>query len=376
MNRTERFLALAVALCAACSSSSSSPPGEEGGACMPPVSSGCASCLSAQCATESATANSACAAVSACYCACDLGDICCAGRCAGDVNFSCVTAAEGLASCAQSSCSTACAVTASGACSGDASAPEASEASPVDSTTPVDSGQDSTVTAEAGVEAGTDAPKDTGGDSQDAGPDVASEASSDAGLEAASDAASEASADAGCGTTSLILNGGFECPSLGGSGYATYSNDQTIDGWTVVGATGNVAPVVAGFMQETFTFDAEEGSQWLDLTGTTNTATGVSQAVPTAIGVSYSLSFWVSNVVDPTGIFGTTSTVDLQINGTQVLQAVNTMGASSVTQVWQQYSYQFTATSSSTTIAFINADPSNDTSNGLDGVSLVEVTDQ
>jgi hypothetical protein len=37
---------------------------------------------------------------------------------------------------------------------------------------------------------------------------------------------------------------------------------------------------------------------------------------------------------------------------------------------WKQFTYSFTASSASTTIGFVNLDPGNDNSNGLDLVSL------
>jgi hypothetical protein len=45
----------------------------------------------------------------------------------------------------------------------------------------------------------------------------------------------------------------------------------------------------------------------------------------------------------------------------------------SASQVWKRLSLTFTAAKSKTKIAFINGDPSSDTHNGLDGISLVTV---
>jgi hypothetical protein len=89
--------------------------------------------------------------------------------------------------------------------------------------------------------------------------------------------------------------------------------------------------------------------------------------------MQYTLSFWVGNTFDPGGIYGTTSTVDVYlggINGTLIDSATN---SSTVTGslTWQQFSVSFTATGASTTLDFINGDPANDNSNGLDNVVLV-----
>jgi hypothetical protein len=136
----------------------------------------------------------------------------------------------------------------------------------------------------------------------------------------------------------------------------------------VTGANGNVAVVSGTFTQNGFDFPAEAGNQWLDLTGVSNTATGVTQSVTTVSGASYILTFWVGNVYDPGGIFGTTSTVDVSADGTQIKAATNSeMGT---TQMWKKFKVHLTASSTSTSITFLNGDPSNDTNNGLDGISL------
>lgn len=167
----------------------------------------------------------------------------------------------------------------------------------------------------------------------------------------------------------LISNGSFESPVVTAGSFQLFSTGGTFSGWSVVGATGNVAIVSGSFTQNGFSFPAEDGAQWLDLTGISNTATGIQQTIATTSGQQYDLSFWVGNVSNPGGIFGTTSTVDLELNGTKVLTVTNS-NANGQTQAWQQFTFSFMATSSSTTLAFLNADPSNDTSNGIDNIVL------
>ena len=43
------------------------------------------------------------------------------------------------------------------------------------------------------------------------------------------------------------------------------------------------------------------------------------------------------------------------------------------TQVWEKFTTSFTATGSSTTLDFLNADPAGDNSNGLDNINLTAV---
>jgi Protein of unknown function (DUF642) len=169
--------------------------------------------------------------------------------------------------------------------------------------------------------------------------------------------------------TNLIINGGFEQPNVG-SDYKLFSTGQHFDGWTVVGATGNVAPISGAYTQNGFTFDSQSGKQWLDLTGLSNTATGVNQTVATTQGARYNLTFWVGNVVDPGGIFGTSSTVEVYVDGRRLETAVNAKGAGSKVQVWQEFNATFAAESARTSMEFINGDPSSDNSDGLDSVSL------
>jgi hypothetical protein len=168
----------------------------------------------------------------------------------------------------------------------------------------------------------------------------------------------------------LIKDGGFEKPATPSGSFTEYSQGQSFGPWSVVGASGNVATVAGGFMQNGFDFKAKSGHAWLDLTGVSNSATGVAQTVKTTPGSSYTLSFWVGNVYDPNGIFGTTSTVNVFNGSTMLLSATNAK-MSATTQVWQHFSVTFVASTARTVLSFINGDPSNDTNDGLDDVNLV-----
>jgi choice-of-anchor C domain-containing protein len=176
-------------------------------------------------------------------------------------------------------------------------------------------------------------------------------------------------------TAGLITNGSFESPVVPVGGFTSYASGSTlITGWTVVGAAGGVAVVNGTFAQECCTFPAEDGAQWLDLTGlNSNSVEGVEQTIATTAGTSYTVSFWIGNTYDPNGIFGTTSTVDVLMGGLSgsLLGAFTNSSTTPGTLVWQQFTTSFTASGSSTTLDFLNADPANDNSNGLDNVSVV-----
>jgi Protein of unknown function (DUF642) len=172
-------------------------------------------------------------------------------------------------------------------------------------------------------------------------------------------------------TTNLIKNGSFEKPVVPVGGYQSFAKGQTFTGWRVVGAAGAVAIVSGHYQQGGFTFNAKAGAQWMDLTGYgSNTKTGVARSVATTSGTSYHLTFWVGNVYDPGGPLGVSSTIKVYVNGTLKLTATNSMRPANHKQAWKEFTLTIKATSSDTTISFINADPSTDNSNGLDAVQL------
>jgi hypothetical protein len=147
-------------------------------------------------------------------------------------------------------------------------------------------------------------------------------------------------------------------------------------GWKVVGATGNILVISGTYQGNGFTFPAARGSQWVDLTGAdSNTATGVQQTVATTAGTAYTLTFYIGNLYDPGGTDGTTSTVNVLVDGDQVFTGTNSRGKGQTKLVWQKFTTTIAATSAHTTIAFINGDSSSDNVNGLDAISLVAQAD-
>jgi len=174
--------------------------------------------------------------------------------------------------------------------------------------------------------------------------------------------------------SSLIANGGFETDVVPVGSYTSFGCGPTITSWTVLCPSGSEVAIVSGsFTQFGFSFPAQEGAQWLDLTGaSSNAGEGVEQTVATSAGTVYDLSFWVGNVSNPGGPFGTTSTAEVDING--VFAGLFSNSGGTTTQTWQQFTLQILATGGSTTIAFFNRDFPSDNSNGLDNVSLNAVS--
>lgn len=176
----------------------------------------------------------------------------------------------------------------------------------------------------------------------------------------------------------LIDNGSFETttPTVTAGNFVNFPSGSTgLTDWTVVGPNGTeVSAINTTFSQDGISFDAEDGNNWLDLTGdnTNSDAEGVSQTVATTIGDAYTLSFYVGNVYDPLGAFGTTSTVNVSENGTSLGAFENSCTTCTTQLQWQLLTTTFTATTTSTTLQFLNGDPTSDNSNGLDNVSLVD----
>ena len=169
----------------------------------------------------------------------------------------------------------------------------------------------------------------------------------------------------------LIKNRSFERPIVTPGTYEKFFTGETLMNWNVIGDPGSVTLVSGTFSEEGFDFPAKEGIQWLDLTGNSQTSTGVSQTVSTTPGAAYTLSFWVGNVYDPHGGFGIRSTVIVQVDGQQVYTATTSRGKGKTAMTWRHFATTIVATSLQTTIAFLNGDPPNDTANGLDAVTLV-----
>jgi hypothetical protein len=166
----------------------------------------------------------------------------------------------------------------------------------------------------------------------------------------------------------VLKNGSFEKPVVPDGSYQLFNTGDKFNGWTVVGDPGNIAIVSADFSY-CVALPAKKGVQFIDLTGTSDTATGLQTKVKTETGSTYSLTFYVGNIVGG-GNCGTTSTVNLLIDGVPIASFTNKAGKKSDKQVWKKFSTEFTAENTTTTIAFINGDPSDDTANGLDAVSV------
>lgn len=116
-------------------------------------------------------------------------------------------------------------------------------------------------------------------------------------------------------------------------------------------------------------FNAENGNQSLDLTGTGDQGdNGISQTVATIPGTRYLLTFYVGHSDDHYAIsYSGPTTIGLGINGLNVASFVNS--ADTLNQInWALESYDFLATTSFTTVSFYTLNTNNFA--GLDNVDL------
>jgi len=178
-----------------------------------------------------------------------------------------------------------------------------------------------------------------------------------------------AMADAG---PNLITNGSFETPLVPAGKFTNFAGGSTdITGWTVAGLEASV--VHSTFTSFLIQFTASDGLQWLDLTGFLASAgETVKQAVPTVIGKRYHLSFAVGNVFNRYGIYGTTSTVAVTVNGVPLGTFTNSCTTCTTRLNWENFTVSFVADGPTAVIEFLNRDPVTDNCNGLDNVVLTE----
>jgi len=182
-------------------------------------------------------------------------------------------------------------------------------------------------------------------------------------------------AGSGVQAQNLIVNGSFEKPAVPVGDFTTYATGSTFTGWKVVGARGNVGVTSNQFVARGFNMPAQSGSQWIDLSGTADlTNVGVQQTVATTPGVKYILNFSVGNVFDDSGPFGTSSRVDVFLNGMLATSAISFLG-DNANMAWESFSFEFVAASAKTTVTFMDADPQGDQICGLDSVSLRAAAD-
>ena len=176
----------------------------------------------------------------------------------------------------------------------------------------------------------------------------------------------------------LVVDGGFELPFAGpggvDTGYTDFLLGQTIDSvWTVIGSNNSDVSVIPATETSGHggTFNVQEGSQALDLTGDfdNGVAMGVKQSISTIAGEQYALTFYVGNFTSLDGAGRGAATVVVRLDGSVFQTASNTSSTRGVVD-WQLFTYDFTASGANTTLDFINGTAGGVLFNGLDNVQV------
>jgi hypothetical protein len=166
-------------------------------------------------------------------------------------------------------------------------------------------------------------------------------------------------------------NGDFKRPQPQHGSFVVMDSGQRFGGWRVVGDPGNVAWVSGAYRHNGFSFFAPVTQQqtsvsWVNLAGPSQSATGIAHfPVATTVGQTYTLTFYVGNIYDTVGLYGTSSTLAVYENDTLLGTATNSDGAGTTVENWKQFSMSFVADAPYTTIAFINMDRPGDQNCGL-----------
>ncbi len=166
---------------------------------------------------------------------------------------------------------------------------------------------------------------------------------------------------ASAANAATIINGGFETGTANpGGGFVTVAggpSTTTINGWKVGGGS---VDYIGGYWQ------AQEGARSIDLAG--SALGSIEQAIATIIGQGYTVTYWVARNPDG-GITPRTGFVD--VGGAQTLITFGNGASTKANMLWEQRSYNFVATGTTTNLRF-SADPA--TSNSAFGLALDNVS--
>ena len=156
-----------------------------------------------------------------------------------------------------------------------------------------------------------------------------------------------------------IVNGSFETGTNPGGSFTTVAggNSTTITGWTVGGAS---VDYIGGLWQ------AQDGNRSIDLAGSGNGS--IMQNIMTDIGTQYIVSYWIARNPDG-GVNPRTGFID--VGGTPTQFTFTGVGTTRGAMGWEQKTYSFTATSSTTALRF-SSDPA--TSGNVFGPALDNVS--
>ena len=176
----------------------------------------------------------------------------------------------------------------------------------------------------------------------------------------------------------VIVNGGFEFPSIGNTfyqNYGTFTNNPyagpSFQGWSIPTNNVDIVNPMVGWGASAF-----QGSQILDLVGYGSTG-AVSQSFTTTIGQTYQLTFAYSD--NPGSGFTSQSAAQAAVlvlgagNGSLLSTTISHDNAVSGNLNWTLYSGTFVANSESTTLNFNTLFGQNNGGIMLDAVAVSAV---
>lgn len=145
-------------------------------------------------------------------------------------------------------------------------------------------------------------------------------------------------------STNLLINGGFEHPASNFVNYLAPGGFTGITGWTTTGNGVHWMTEALGY------FTDPTGKDAVDLADYARANGGIKQSFATTTGARYAVSFagmTFQNAGNPDGEGEITVLIDAV-----ELQTYALVNHSSASNAWQTFSFNFTATSSTTTLEF------------------------
>ncbi len=156
-----------------------------------------------------------------------------------------------------------------------------------------------------------------------------------------------------------LSNGSFEIGNCTSPTNCTVDVDSTtIAGWDIV--SGNVDYI-------TGLWEASDGDRSVDLSG--NRAGAIAQTIQTIPGASYKVVFDMAG--NPDG-GSNIKRLEVTAGSTTEVRTFNTSGKTREAMGWEQRSFSFTATDTTTTLRFATADGESDFGPVIDNIRIVE----
>ena len=176
-----------------------------------------------------------------------------------------------------------------------------------------------------------------------------------------------------CSQANLISNGSFESgsfdPHYDSDTMIVFPGDSVITDWKVINSA------VAWVGQNSWDYSAQEGERFLDLTSYTGSMPfgGIEQSISTIIGQSYVVSFWIgqsnweNDSVNPS--------IQLSIDNIAVHTFSVAQPLPENTIMWHQFTWEFIANRTETSLSLIGNSPANVNFIGLDNITVNAIPD-